>query len=75
MDIQILFQLLLLESKPVSDLFLVEGDLTSMVANIKDLRSMFGLYFTCDGKCTLTRSGNEMASFVTTRQSVTESSR
>jgi len=37
-EIQFLFQLLLLESKPVSDLFPVEGDLAGMVANIKDRR-------------------------------------
>jgi hypothetical protein len=38
-EIQFLFQLLLLESKPVSDLFPAEGDLTGMVvANIKDRR-------------------------------------
>jgi hypothetical protein len=36
--IQFLFQLLLLESKPVSDLFLAEGDLAGTVANIKDRR-------------------------------------
>ena len=58
-DIQILFQLLLLKSKPVSDLFSVEGDLTSTVAKFKDLRLMFKLHFTCDSKCTATRNRNE----------------
>jgi hypothetical protein len=38
-EIQFLFQLLLLESKPVSDLFPAEGDLTgTVVANIRDQR-------------------------------------
>jgi hypothetical protein len=62
-EIQILFQLL--ESKPVSDLFPAEGDLTGTVANIKDRRSMFGLDFTCDAKRTATRGRNGTASFVT----------
>jgi hypothetical protein len=74
-ETQILFQLLLLESKPVSDLFPEKGDLTNTVANIKDRRSMFGLYFTCDGKRTVTRSRNGTASFATTRQSVMVSKR
>jgi hypothetical protein len=66
-EIEILFQLLLLESKPVSDLFPAEGDLTGTVANIKERRSMFGLDFTCDGKRTATRGRNGTASFVTTK--------
>jgi hypothetical protein len=37
-EIQFLFQLLLLESKPVSNLFSAEGDLAGTVANIKDRR-------------------------------------
>jgi len=60
-----LSQLLLLESKPVSDLSPAEGDLTSTVTNIKDRRSMFGSDFTCDAKRTTARGGNGPASFVT----------
>ena len=64
--IQFLFQLPLLESKPVSELLPAEGDLTgAMVANIKDRRSMFGLDFTCDSKHTATRGRNGTARFVT----------
>jgi hypothetical protein len=37
-EIQFLFQLLLLESRPVSDLFPAEEDLTGTVVNIKDQR-------------------------------------
>ena len=66
-EIQFLFQLPLLESKPVSDLLPAEGDLTGTVANIKDRRSMFGLDFTCDGKRTATRGRNGTASFITTK--------
>jgi hypothetical protein len=72
-EIQFLFQLLLLGSKQVSDLFRAEGDLTGTAANIKDRRSMFGLDFTCDAKRAMTRSRNGTASFVTTGQSVTHS--
>jgi hypothetical protein len=74
-EIQFLFQLLFLESKLISDLFPVEGDLTGTVANIKDRRLMFGLDFTCDAKRAATREMNGTASFVTTRQSVTDSNR
>ena len=42
-EIRFLFQLLLLESKPVSDLFPAEGDLTVTVANIKDRKSTLRL--------------------------------
>jgi hypothetical protein len=73
--IQFLFQLLLLKSKPVSNLFPAEGDLTGMVTNIKDRRLMFGLDFTCDAKRAATKGRNGTASFVTTRQSVTDSNR
>lgn len=66
-EIQVLFQLFLLESKPISDLFPAEGDLTGTVTNIKDWRSMFGLDFTSDAKRTTTRGRNGTASFVTTR--------
>ena len=65
-DFQFLFQLFLLESKPVSDLSPSEGDLTSTVANVKDWRWMFGLDFTCDAKRTATRSRDGTTSFVTT---------
>jgi hypothetical protein len=61
-EIQFLSQLLLLESKLVSKLFPVEGDLTSTVANIKDRRSMFGLDFMCGAKCAATRERNGTAS-------------
>lgn len=40
----------MLESKLVSDLFPVEGDLTGTAANIKDRRLMLGLDFTYDAK-------------------------
>ncbi len=43
------------------------------VANIKDQRLMFELNFMCDAKCGMTRSRNGMASFVTIRQLVTDS--
>jgi hypothetical protein len=66
-ELQFLFKLLLLESKPVSDLSPAEGDLTSMVANIKDQRWMFGLDFMCDAKRTATGGRNGTTSFVTTR--------
>jgi hypothetical protein len=68
-------ELLLHESLPVSDLFPAEGDLTGTVANIKDQRPIFGLDFTCDAKRATTRGRNGTASFVTTRQSVTDSNR
>jgi len=73
--IQFLFQFLLLESKPVSDQFQVEGDLTGTVANIKDRRMTFGLVSTCDAKRAATRGRNGTAGFVVTRRSVTDSNR
>jgi len=72
-EIQFPFQLLLLESELVSELFLAEGDLTGTAANIKDRRSMFGLDFRCNAKCATTRGRIGTASFVTTRQTVTDS--
>jgi hypothetical protein len=64
-ELRFFFKLLLLESKPVSDLSPAKGDLTSTVANIRDQRWMFGLDFTCDAKRTATRGRNGATSFVT----------
>jgi hypothetical protein len=45
------------------------------VANIKDQRLKFGQDFKCNAKRAVTRGRNGTASFVTTRQSVTDSNR
>jgi hypothetical protein len=42
-EIRFFYQLLLLESKPASDLFPAKGDLTATVANIKDRKSTLRL--------------------------------
>jgi hypothetical protein len=69
-EFSFLFQLLLLEGKPISDLLAAEGDLTSTIADIEDRRRVLGMNFASDGECTTTRGRDGTTGFVTRRQSV-----
>ena len=55
MELKFLFQLVLLEGKPFTDLLAAEGGLMGIVANVEDGRWMFGLDFMSDTKGTMAR--------------------
>jgi hypothetical protein len=68
-ELDFLFQLMLLEGKPFSDLLAPEGNLAGTVANIEDGRWVFGLDFASNAECPTARGGYGTTGFVTARQS------